>query len=140
MRRGDVCYHASVQRSGRDEDGACRVQIEQYVVRSIRKGVVFATRKTDLTWVRHGVGRAATWGWARSIPAYYRHSFRQEDQRSALARSESGAVRSAIQQRVRIRPYWMREDVTSVQGIDDEVACLKRWLARRQPPPKRITP
>lgn len=58
-----------------DETGKCEVEL--YIIRSIRKGRVFATKKTEFTWVKvskkHG-----DYGWASYISHWDKEAFRPE--------------------------------------------------------------
>jgi hypothetical protein len=131
LRAGDAYVYASVVRSGKEADGSCRVRFDEYTLRSVRKGEAFLTEKNEWTWVKSGFGTRATYGWATSIPGCYRRSFIVgEGAGAGYCRSKSGAARSAVRRLERHRKYWLGKCSESVASIDEEIACLKRWIAR----------
>ncbi len=61
--------------SWNDEDGKC--EQDTYIIRSIRKGRVHATRKTEFTWVKVST-KHGDYGWAKYISHWDKEAFRPE--------------------------------------------------------------
>lgn len=105
-----------------------KVESDIYVVRSIRKGVVFATMKLDgVTWViteriKFGENRSMKRGWATSIDPCFRSSWDQGGELpSGFGTTKGAAIRSEIKA---VRSYIARLDA----GDEEELGIANRAL------------
>jgi hypothetical protein len=87
---GDEFFEAWVDT---DEGG---LGVDLWVITAIREGRVFACKKTDYTWVKLSP-KTGDYGWARSLSAYDRRAFAQDDgPPAAWAKTKSAAYTKAL--------------------------------------------
>lgn len=76
-----------------DETG--RPSYDNYRVRSILCGKVYAVQVNEWTWVKLAWGRDKAHGWARVIDPLYRQSCREGERFDCLHRTRGAALRQA---------------------------------------------
>lgn len=121
---GEFYFHAYF-----DDEGG-KVEIEQYGLRSIRKGRAFFTIKLDgLTWGKRSK-KAGDFGWLTRIPAWCRTSERVgSDAARRYAKTKAAAIRAALAAERAGRAYW-KDDAEFLAGIDRGIAALQTRLKR----------
>lgn len=77
-----------------DEDTG-KVSIDEWIVRTIRGGRVYAIVKTPWTWVKLS-NKHFDWGWAKDIPNYCRDSCREGEKMAQLHTTELAALRARL--------------------------------------------
>ena len=94
--KGDIFYEAIT-----NDDG--QVMLEEWHLRSImtKDGVEYGylTNKVEhITWIKTGIGKKATWNWAKNIPREYHKRFRiSEGVPETFAKSYIRALRLAVE-------------------------------------------
>jgi hypothetical protein len=104
MKVGDVYYDA-----GYDEE-AGKIDIGEYVLRTIRGNWGYLVQKEDFTWGKRS-GKTGDYGWLDPIPAWCRHKFLvRNGAPKRFARSKAQAMRIAL----------AKERETVAQGYAEE--------------------
>ena len=91
IKSGDVFLEVSAC------DGDGKIEWDEWVVRSIRKGRIFVTMKTSFTWGKKSK-KHGDFGWLDPIEALWRRSWRVgEEPYGQLATTRMGAIKKAIE-------------------------------------------
>lgn len=86
---GQVLYNVG---SEEDDNGKpTKFSLQEWIIRSIRKGRVYASLKeTGVTWVKQST-KHHDWGWASYIPTYLKRDWRETTEPFGLATTKLGA-------------------------------------------------
>lgn len=123
MKVGDIYFSAWA------DEG--KVEIEEYVLRTIRGGHGFLIQRNAETWGKRST-KNGDYGWLDPISPLWRTKFSIErGVPSGYGRSKSAAIRSALASERAARPRY-KGDAEAVAECDRDIDALVKRLARVQ--------
>lgn len=118
---GDVFYCATVWEG--------RVEIEKWVVKTIRANTVYLVAQNNVTWGKLS-SKIGDYGWLPGIPSYYRDNFLLEEPLPGrYGKSETAAIRARIKNEK--KSLARHSDAEVRNEIEATIAVLERSLKQR---------